>query len=91
VHTYNTRYSGGRGRKFASSRSTKANLMRSYFTNRIPKTKRTGGVVQVVEHSPSTHKALSSITCIPKKKKKKKKLRNTIKEELKDASVSLIK
>jgi hypothetical protein len=60
---FNPSHSGGRGRRISSSRTGQAKLVRPYLKNKI-KTKRAGGITQVVQHRPSKCKALSSIFSI---------------------------
>jgi hypothetical protein len=56
VHAYNPSYSGGRGRRIASSRPLST------------KNKRAGGMAQVIDYLPSMCKALGSIPSSNKKK-----------------------
>jgi hypothetical protein len=50
-----TCYSGGKSKKIASFRPTKAKLERFYLKN---KNNRDGDMTQVVEHLPSKHRVL---------------------------------
>jgi hypothetical protein len=64
VHICNSSYSGGRGRRIKSLRLAYKDqefVARPCFKNKNNKTKRVGGVVQVLKHLPSILEALASI------------------------------
>jgi hypothetical protein len=57
-----------RSRRILSFRPAGARLLIPYLKNKMIKHKKVGGIAQVVEHLPSMHKALNSISNTEKKK-----------------------
>jgi hypothetical protein len=71
VLIYDLSYAGGIGRRIVVSGCSRQK--HQTLSEKITKAKRDGGMTQVIEHLPSTCKALSSN---PRRKKKKKKKRD---------------
>jgi hypothetical protein len=78
VLIYDLSYAGGIGRRIVVSGCSRQK--HQTLSEKITKAKRDGGMTQVIEHLPSTCKALSSN---PRRKKKKKK-KETEKERKKE-------
>jgi hypothetical protein len=67
MHTCNSSYLGGGGRRIESLRPAQEKVARPYLKNM--KTEGLGNMVQVVDHLFSMHQALGSIPSTGRKKK----------------------